>query len=111
MLSAIANAAKFTQICQKLPKTAQNYPKLPKSAQRQLVQKTLKFHQKLRFWFRGDIRACAHHLDFHYKNLPYAFFNVNKRPLYEFQHTHLCKMMFFPQLHTSSGYEILFTYT
>jgi hypothetical protein len=36
MLSATANAAKST---------------LPKSAQRQLVQETLEFHQKLRFWF------------------------------------------------------------
>jgi hypothetical protein len=26
-------------------------PNLPKTAQRQLVQETLKFHQKLRFWF------------------------------------------------------------
>jgi hypothetical protein len=41
MLSAVANAAK----------SAQNCLKLPKFAQRQLVQETLKYHQKLRFWF------------------------------------------------------------
>jgi hypothetical protein len=44
MLSAIANATKFAQICLKLPK----------SAQKQLVQETLKFHQKLRFWFFSE---------------------------------------------------------
>jgi hypothetical protein len=37
MLSAIANVAKSAQIC----------PKLPKTAQRQLVQETLIFHQKI----------------------------------------------------------------
>jgi hypothetical protein len=67
------------------------YPKLPKSAHRQLVQKTLKFHQKLRFWFsskkktstcRGGTKAWAHHLDFQSKNFPNAFFNVKKRPMY-----------------------------
>jgi hypothetical protein len=39
---------------QNLPKSTQNclnYPKLPKSAQKQIVQETLKFHKKLRFWF------------------------------------------------------------
>jgi hypothetical protein len=36
MRSTIINAAKSAQIC----------PKLPKTAQRQLVQETLKFHQK-----------------------------------------------------------------
>jgi hypothetical protein len=41
MLLATANVAKSAQIC----------PKLPKTAQRQLVQETLKFHQKLRFWY------------------------------------------------------------
>jgi hypothetical protein len=41
MLSATANVAKFAQIC----------PKVSKSAQKQLVQETLKFHQNLRFWF------------------------------------------------------------
>jgi hypothetical protein len=41
MLSTIANAAKLALTC----------PKLPKTAYRQLVQETLKFHQKLRFWF------------------------------------------------------------
>jgi hypothetical protein len=41
MLLAIANAAKSAQIC----------PNLPKIAERQLVQETLKFHQKMRFWF------------------------------------------------------------
>jgi hypothetical protein len=38
---------------QNLLKSSQNYLKLPKtakSAQRQLVQEILKFHQKLRFW-------------------------------------------------------------
>jgi hypothetical protein len=58
MLLAIANAAKSAQIC----------PNLPKIAERQLVQETLKFHQKMRFWFffkkktlmyRGDTKACA----------------------------------------------------
>jgi hypothetical protein len=57
MLSAIANTAKFAQFCPKLPKTAQN---LPKSAQRQFVQETLKFHQKLRFCFfsRKNASMC-----------------------------------------------------
>jgi hypothetical protein len=41
MLLATANAAKSAQIGLKLPKTA-------KSIQRQLVQETLKFHQKSR---------------------------------------------------------------
>jgi hypothetical protein len=36
------------KICPILPKTTQN---LPKSAHGQLVQETLKSHQKLRFWF------------------------------------------------------------
>jgi hypothetical protein len=50
MLSVIANVAKSTQIC----------PKLPKSAQRQLVQETLKFYQKLRFWFfLGKKLSCV----------------------------------------------------
>jgi hypothetical protein len=82
MLSATANATKSAQI----------YPKLPKSTQRQLVQETLKFHQNLIFWFfpekkkpfmcREDIKGCAHHLAFQYKSFPYAFLNVKKRPLY-----------------------------
>jgi hypothetical protein len=32
-------------------KSAQNLLNIAKSGQRQLVQETLKFHQKLRFWF------------------------------------------------------------
>jgi hypothetical protein len=43
--------------------------------------------------YRRDIKACAHRLDFHYKNFPYAFFNVKKWPLVLY--TPLCKMTFF----------------
>jgi hypothetical protein len=66
-------------------------PKLLKSVQKQLVQGTLKFQQKLRFWFfsktktsmcRRGTKACAQCLDFQYKNFLYAFFNVKKKPLY-----------------------------
>jgi hypothetical protein len=32
--------------------------------------------------YRGDIKACVHHLDFQYKNFPYAFLNVKKWPSY-----------------------------
>jgi hypothetical protein len=62
MLLAIANASKFAQICLKLSKIAQ----------KQLVQETLKFQQKFRFWIfakkasmnRGGTKACACRLDF-----------------------------------------------
>jgi hypothetical protein len=57
-----------------------------KSAQRQLVQETLKFHQKLRFWYfknfkktsicRRGTKACAHRSDSHSKNFSYAYFIV-----------------------------------
>jgi hypothetical protein len=56
---------------------------LPKSTQRQLVWETLKYHQKLSFWFfllifkipcvdsgRGGMKACAYCLDFHSKISP-----------------------------------------
>jgi hypothetical protein len=111
MLSSIANATKSTQI----------YPKLPKTTQIQLVSETLKYHQKLEFWYfsiketlvcRGGTKTYAYHLDFQYKNFPYVFFIVKKRPLYvNFSITPLCKKTFFSRFHTSRGYEILVTCT
>jgi hypothetical protein len=81
MLSATTNAAKFFQIC----------PNLPKPPHRQLVQETLKFHQKLRFWsfwrkkklpyVEGAPKHVYTVFDIQYKNFPYAFFNVQKLPL------------------------------
>jgi hypothetical protein len=53
--------------------------------------KTLKHHQKLRFYYfskiiiftcRKGTRACFHCLDFQSKNFSYAIFLVKKRPLY-----------------------------
>jgi hypothetical protein len=104
---------------QNLPKIAVNYPKLPKSAQRQLVQETLNLHQKLRFWYfpkktsmcRGGTKVCACHLDFQYKNFPYAFFNVKNGLCMWISATHLYKMTFFSRFYTICGYEILLTNT
>jgi hypothetical protein len=49
-MSTTANAAK----------SAQNCPKLPKSTQRQLVQETLKFHQKFEIlvYFKKKTSMC-----------------------------------------------------
>ena len=80
------NAAISAQNCPKLPKTAKTAicPKLPKD-------KTLKFHQKSRFYFfskikismyRAGTRACFHRLDFQSKNFSYAICIVKNRPLY-----------------------------
>jgi hypothetical protein len=75
-----------------LPKSTQNYPKLPKSAQKQLAWGTLKYHQNFGFRFfkikikfvrkRGDIKAFAYHLDFQYKIVLHVYFIVKKLPLY-----------------------------
>jgi hypothetical protein len=79
-LSATVNAANSAQNCPKLPKSAQ----MPKN-------ETLKFHQKSRFQYfskqknsmcRGGTRVCFQSLDFQSKNFSYAIFIVKKRPLY-----------------------------
>jgi hypothetical protein len=40
--------------------------------------------------------------------LSYLFYYLNMAFVCEFQHTPLCKMMFFSRFHISCGYEILF---
>jgi hypothetical protein len=97
---------------QNLPKSAQNCLKLPKIAKiAKICPKTISsrnfeippkieilviFQKKRTSMYRGDVKACAHRLDFQYKYFPYAFLNVKKRPFVcEFQHTSLCKMTFF----------------
>jgi hypothetical protein len=55
---------------------------------------------------KGSIRVCVHYLDFQFSNFLYVFYVVKKRPLYEFQHTPLRKMIFFAMFHTSCGHEI-----
>jgi hypothetical protein len=62
---------------------------LSKYAKKQLAWETLKYHQKLRFWFfskqilicRGCSKAYAHRLDFQYNNFLYAFL-LSKNGLY-----------------------------
>jgi hypothetical protein len=76
MQSATANAAN----------SAQNYPKLPKFAQR----RNFEMPPKIEIFFfkskictcRGGTRVYFHRLDFQYKNFSYAIFIVKKRPLY-----------------------------
>jgi hypothetical protein len=84
MLSATVNAAKSAQNCPKLPKTAQICQNLPKD-------ETLKFYQKSRSLYfskikistcRGGTRACFYRLDFQSKNFSYAIFIVKEWPLY-----------------------------
>jgi hypothetical protein len=80
MLSGTTNVAKSAQI----------WPKLPKSSQRQLVQETLKFHQKLRFWFFSKKKLpCVegapkhvHTIWIFNTRIFHVFFNVKKWPLY-----------------------------
>jgi hypothetical protein len=80
----VVSHCQCSKFCPNLPKTAQICQNLPRA-------ETLKFHQKLRFFFfskikistcRGGIRACFHRLDFQSKNFSYAIFIVQKRPLY-----------------------------
>jgi hypothetical protein len=77
MLSAIANAAK----------SAQNCPKLPKSAQRQnfgippKIEILVFFKNKISM-YRGGTRACFCRSDFQSKNFSYAILIVKKEPLY-----------------------------
>jgi hypothetical protein len=73
MMLAIANVAISAQNCLKLPN--------------QLVQETLKFHQKLRFWLFSCVEGAPNHVHTVWifklpKNFPYAFFNVKNQPLY-----------------------------
>jgi hypothetical protein len=84
MLLAIANAGKFAQNCLKLPKTTKVYPKTISSRNFEIPPKIkiLVFFQKKTSMYREDIKACANHLYFYYKNFPYAFLNVKKQPLY-----------------------------
>jgi hypothetical protein len=78
VLSATVNGANSTQ----------NYPNLPKFAQRRNFEippkiKILVFLKKLKICVcRGGTRACFHHLDFQSKNFSYAIFIVKRRPLY-----------------------------
>jgi hypothetical protein len=70
-----------------LPKTAQNYQNLPKSAQRQNFKIPPKIEILVLFknnnsMYRGGNRACFHRSDFQSKNFSYAIFIVKKRPLY-----------------------------
>jgi hypothetical protein len=84
MLLAIANATKFAQNCLNLPKIAKIYPKTISLRNFEIPPKIeiLVFLRKKNYMCRTDTKACAHRLDFQYKNFPYAFFNVKKRPLY-----------------------------
>jgi hypothetical protein len=61
---------------QNLPKTAQNCPKLPKSAQRRNFEIPPKIEILV---FK---KKCFHCSDFQSKNFSYALFIVKKRPLY-----------------------------
>jgi hypothetical protein len=78
MQSATASAAN----------SAQNYPKLPKSAQRRNFEmppkiEVLVFFPKIKIpMCRGGTRAYFHYLDFQSKNFSYAIFIVKKWPLY-----------------------------
>jgi hypothetical protein len=72
---------------QNLPKTAQNCPKLPKSAQKRNFEIPPKFEILVFFknkicMCRGGIRAYFLHSDFQSKNFSYAIFIVKKWPLY-----------------------------
>ena len=90
----------------KIAKFAKIYPKT-------ISLRNSKYCQKLRFYFahRGGSKACAHHLDFQYNNLLYAFFIATKKlPLYvNFSIPPCEKLIFFSMFHISCGYEILYT--
>jgi hypothetical protein len=77
MLSTIANATN-------LSKTARIYPKTIslRNFEIPLKLEILVFKKKKTSMDRRGTKACAHCLDFQYKNFPYAFFIVKKRPLY-----------------------------
>jgi hypothetical protein len=78
MLSATASATNY----------AQNYPKLPKSAQRQNFEMPPKikilvfFKNKIKYTCRGGTRVYFHRSNVQSKNFSYAIFIVKKRPLY-----------------------------
>jgi hypothetical protein len=105
-LLATATAAKFAQIC----------PKLPKSAQRQLVHETLKFHQNLRFWFFPKKRtSMCRKKGYQSMCIPFGFsfqefllclfYCLKTAAVCEFQHTPLCKMILLSRFHMSCVYE------
>jgi hypothetical protein len=75
--------------CQPLP-MQQNLPKIAKILPKTISSRNFEIPSKIEIlvfskknsMYRGNIKACAHHLDFQYKNFPYAFLNVKKWPLY-----------------------------
>jgi hypothetical protein len=114
MFSGIVNAAKFAQICSKLPKIAKISQNLSKD-------KTLKYHLKSRFQCfskieistcRRGTRICFHHLGFSIQEFFICYFYCEKTAFVcEFQHTPWWKIIFLPTLYNFGEHEILHTYT
>jgi hypothetical protein len=98
-------SAKIWACCQPLP-MQQNLSKFP---QRQFIQETLKFHQKLRFWFFSKkklpyVEGAPKHVRtiwivFSLRIFHMPFSMSKKAFVCEFQHTPLCKMTLFSRFH------------
>jgi hypothetical protein len=93
---------------QNLPKSAQNYLKLPKTTKicpETISSRNFEIPPKIEILVffkiktsmcRGGTKAWAYHLDFQSKNFPCAFFNVKKWPFNVNFSTPLCaKWLFF----------------
>jgi hypothetical protein len=105
MLLAIANVAKSIQIC---PKTisSRNYEIPPK------IEILVSFKKKKTSMYRGGHQSMCTPFGFSVQEFSICFFQCQKTAFVcEFQHTPLCKMMFFSRFHMSRGYEILFICT
>jgi hypothetical protein len=110
MLSATVNATKSAQNYPKLPKTAKFCQILPKD-------KTLKYYQKLRFYCFSKKEKFLHvenaleHVStnwiFNPRIFHMLFLFLKTALVCKIQHTPLWKLMIFSRFHTLCGHEIL----